>query len=116
MMNKRVILVTILLLLPFLIYVLPNKANADYQTDLYDGMYIQSGSVAIDVGKFSVSVVFDWNADGMKDLLVGQNDANHGYVSYYQNVGTDSAPVFDGFTDLQSCTQTCSLLDVAAFG
>jgi hypothetical protein len=39
-----------------------------------------------------------WDADARKDLLVGQAD---GIVKIFLNIGTDSAPTFDGGTFLQ---------------
>ncbi len=39
-----------------------------------------------------------WDADARKDLLVGQAD---GTVKIFLNIGTDSAPTFDGGTFLQ---------------
>ena len=39
----------------------------------------------------------DWDADGLKDLVVGQAD---GTVLIYRNVGTTSAPTFDAGQDL----------------
>jgi len=35
--------------------------------------------------------IYDWNHDGLKDLLVGEY---YGYVYYLQNTGTNNAPVF----------------------
>jgi hypothetical protein len=37
--------------------------------------------------------VYDLNEDGKKDLLCGANDYN---IWYYENVGTNAAPVFNG--------------------
>jgi hypothetical protein len=39
-----------------------------------------------------------WDADGLKDLLIGQAD---GRVRLFTNIGTDAAPTFDGGTFLQ---------------
>jgi len=36
--------------------------------------------------------IIDWNGDGLKDILVGEV---YGYIYYLQNVGTNSAPVFN---------------------
>lgn len=36
--------------------------------------------------------VYDWNADGMKDLLVGDSD---GKIHIYLNIGTDATPRFE---------------------
>jgi hypothetical protein len=37
--------------------------------------------------------VYDMNIDGKKDLLIGAND---GHIYYYENTGTNEAPVFTG--------------------
>jgi hypothetical protein len=93
---------------------------ADYSTDLVFNGYIQDSSGDIDVGTYSVPVVYDWNSDGKKDLLVGQKyvDASgviHGYVSYYENQGTNSSPSFNSSSYIQACSDTC-ILNVAADG
>jgi hypothetical protein len=41
---------------------------------------------------YSAPAVYDWNGDGKKDLIVGQ--FINGNIFYYENIGTDSAPVF----------------------
>ena len=94
-------------------------AHADYQTNLsYYGL-IQDNLGDIDIDLYSVPVVYDWDSDGKKDLLVGQRyddvDGSHGYVSFYQNTGTNAAPSFTSGTTIQACTNTCSL-DVSAGG
>ena len=43
--------------------------------------------------------VFDLNQDGMKDLILGECT---GKVLYFENVGTNDWPVFDGYEALQS--------------
>ena len=55
---------------------------------------LQDGTVdlAVPSGRASVAVA-DLNADGRKDLLVGNTD---GQLLFYANVGTDAAPVFNG--------------------
>ena len=59
--------------------------------------FIQSGSTNLDVGARAAPVVVDWNNDGKKDLLIG-NDL--GFIRLYLNSGTDSSPVFTTFTNL----------------
>ncbi|UCG42350.1 MAG: hypothetical protein JSU73_10820 [candidate division WOR-3 bacterium] len=56
---------------------------------------IQDGGVPIDVGNYAAPMMFDWNEDGRKDMIVGQFSS--GYIRFYPNVGEDSAPVFSGF-------------------
>ncbi|MCK5034358.1 MAG: T9SS type A sorting domain-containing protein [Candidatus Sabulitectum sp.] len=43
--------------------------------------------------------VYDMNGDGKKDLIMGENDAQ---IYYYENTGTDAAPVFSGYEAIQS--------------
>ena len=46
----------------------------------------------IDVIAYSSPITYDWDDDGDKDLLVGQ--FFYGYISFYENIGTNYAPVF----------------------
>ena len=61
---------------------------------LTDRGHIMAGGTAIDVGTLSIPVVHDWNEDGMKDLVVGNDPA---YIRIYLNVGTNQAPVFNTY-------------------
>jgi hypothetical protein len=106
-------------LIPFsvVILILTFHANvhADYQTNLvYEG-YLQDSSGDIDVGSFSVPVIYDWNNDGKKDFLVGQNNAGNGYVSFYDNQGTNISPFFTTSTYIQACFNTC-IINVSSAG
>jgi hypothetical protein len=94
---------------------------ADYQTTLSPGIYIKDRASDLSSPYWSVPFVYDWNGDGKKDLLVGhnhhdQNRVNHGYVSFYKNIGTDAMPSFAGSTYIQSCSLTCSPLNALAEG
>ena len=40
----------------------------------------------------------DWNNDGKKDLITGEHD---GFIRIYLNTGTDSDPLFNGYSLLQ---------------
>jgi len=51
------------------------------------------GALLIDPPGFPAPCVADWNADGKKDLIVGQYDG--GKVKVFLNQGTDAASVFD---------------------
>ena len=60
--------------------------------------YIQSSGS--DINRYRCCPqVYDMNGDGKKDLIMGENDAQ---IYYYENTGTDAAPVFSGFEALQS--------------
>ena len=95
------------------------NAFAQYSTNLVFSEYLTDSSGDIDVGSYSAPVVYDWNSDGNQDLLVGQrhDDAtgSHGYVSYFENQGTNASPSFGIGSYIQSCAP-CSPLDVAAGG
>jgi len=55
---------------------------------------IEAGSNPLQVDRYSVPTVADWNNDGKKDLIVGQY--MWGHVSLFVNHGTDLNPSFDG--------------------
>lgn len=109
-------------ILVMLIVMLSTQTNvfAQYSTNLVFSGYLTDSSGDIDVDNYSAPVVHDWNSDGNQDLLVGQryNDASsvsHGYVTYFENQGTNASPSFGSGTYIQSCAP-CSPLDVAAGG
>ena len=58
---------------------------------------LRSAGSDLDVGSRSSPTVVDWNRDGRKDLIVGESN---GYLLYYENVGTDTVPVFNGYINL----------------
>lgn len=61
--------------------------------------FIKAGSASLNVGNRASPVVIDWNNDGRKDLVVGDDD---GYVRLYLNTGTNSAPAFTNYTRLKA--------------
>ncbi len=68
--------------------------------DLRDrGHLMLASGAAIDVSQLAIPVVNDWNEDGRKDLVVGNDEAN---IKIFLNVGTNEAPVFSGYTLLQT--------------
>ena len=76
-------------------------ASAFGQTPRFDGPYpVNDNGVPIDVGYYGAPTVFDWDGDGAKDLVCGQFDG--GYIRFYRNVGTDTAPAFNGFEYLRA--------------
>ena len=54
-----------------------------------------------------VPCVMDWNADGKKDLIVGQFSG--GKIRLYLNQGSDSAPAFKDFSYLHAGTKEIHL-------
>lgn len=93
----------------FALVLFPPDTQAGYQTNLLTGIYLQDGSGLLDAGNWSAPTVYDWDSDGAKDLIVGRRDAvdTVGYVSFYKNYGTDASPVFNGYVDIQACTDPC---------
>jgi len=51
---------------------------------------------SIDVGDFSTPQLFDLDADGLEDLVVGEKEGN---LNYYRNTGTATVPQFTNVTD-----------------
>ena len=68
---------------------------------------VESGGQPIDVGAYGSPLMFDWDRDGRKDVLMGTFVP--GNIKFYRNVGTDSAPVFDGFEFLEADGRTIEL-------
>lgn len=112
---------TVLLAALALLLSMYTNAFSDYQTHLLSGIFIQDGLGNLDVGRFSTPVVYDWNSDGNKDLLIGQRyvsnvSGSHGYVSFFENMDIDEAPYFDGSLYLEECNAVCLEIDVSASG
>jgi hypothetical protein len=59
---------------------------------------VQDGAGNLDPGGTTCPAVGDWNRDGKKDLIVGET---YGNIFYYENQGTDDAPVFNGWEKLK---------------
>lgn len=53
---------------------------------------LQLGGADFDIGTRSAPRIFDWDGDGLKDLLVGEFE---GYAYFLENIGTNAAPEFD---------------------
>ena len=64
------------------------------------GELVNDGGTPIDVSYYGAPMMFDWNLDGKKDMIVGQFTS--GYIRYYENVGEDSAPSFSGFQYMEA--------------
>lgn len=78
-----------------------------YEPLLKDGVLIQDGAVPLEVDRYPIPCVVDWNNDGAKDLLVGQYI--DGWIWLFLNQGTDLNPVFDGGSLIESGGQPISV-------
>lgn len=58
----------------------------------YEPEFLFAQGDTIDVILYSSPITCDWDSDGDKDLLVGQFFS--GYISFYENIGTNYNPVF----------------------
>jgi hypothetical protein len=68
-----------------------------------------SAGEIIDVGQSATPQIFDVDADGKNDLLVG---CLNGSIFYYRNVGTTSLPAFEWQTDSLGQAVALSLLGI----
>ena len=71
-----------------------------FSTSPIDGIFVQANGrdLLVPSGRSSPAVM-DADGDGKKDLLMGNTD---GQILFYKNVGTDSLPIFAGYTYVQS--------------
>jgi len=67
--------------------------------DLQDRGHLLAGGVEIDVSQLAIPVVNDWDEDGDKDLIVGNDLAN---IKIFINVGTNSNPILSPSILLQA--------------
>ncbi len=65
------------------------------------------GSTIIHTG--ACAEVYDLNCDGKKDLIVSLSQSGNGRIYFYENVGTHSAPEFNGYVHLESGGSPISL-------
>ena len=115
-LSIRIVIFCIFVVTAFL-----TRYYSDYQTTLSPGVFVMSGSSVLKANEWSVPVVYDWNSDGKKDLLVGNRSADEngrstGYVYFYENDGDDVLPSFNGSRTIHACADICSPLNVAAEG
>ncbi len=76
-----------------------NTANPEFSSGFRPQRSSPQGMMDVKVDGYAVPVVFDWNMDGKKDLIVGDF---HGKVWFFINTGTDAAPVFGTSTQMLS--------------
>jgi hypothetical protein len=59
--------------------------------------FVQDGGTDLVVnGSIPDPCVYDWDGDGVKDLVLGQ--FAYGYVRFYRNIGSNASPVFNGYS------------------
>ena len=75
------------------------NTGTDQNPVFRDAVHVKDGGADLDVGTRASPVVFDWNGDGRKDLLVGDT---YGNTYFFDNRGTDAAPSFNGSVKLQA--------------
>ncbi len=71
-----------------------------FSTSVIDGVFAQAnGRDLLVPGGRSSPAVLDVDGDGNKDLITGNTD---GQILFYKNVGTNTLPIFAGYTMVQS--------------
>lgn len=93
--------VTVLLLLMVSLAI---SATLDYQSPFK--VNANGSPITLSLGHAN-PLITDWNGDGLKDLIVGQFSGAK--LRYYENSGTNAAPVFTEFTYMQSDGSDISL-------
>ncbi|UCF13951.1 MAG: VCBS repeat-containing protein [Phycisphaerales bacterium] len=92
------------------VWVFLNTAT-DEAPELAEGVRVQAGgepiiaaryaagrslsNAAKKMGTYSKLHYGDWDGDGLKDLLIGQDGTSQSQVVFYKNIGTESEPKFD---------------------
>lgn len=61
-----------------------------------NAVFVEAGGVDIKVSYYGSPCIYDWNGDGLKDLIVGE--FTYGNIRLYMNSGTNAAPVFTTYT------------------
>ena len=79
-----------------------------FSTSPIGGWFVQANERDLSVlsGRSSPAIV-DADGDGKKDIITGNTD---GQIFFYKNIGTDSLPMFGGYTMVQS---NGTLIDLA---
>lgn len=67
------------------------NTNTDAQPLLATGTLLLANGSPLGVSYHATPYVHDWDEDGLSDLLCGNGD---GYVYYFRNVGSQSAPAY----------------------
>ncbi len=73
---------------------------------------LKDGTGNLDPGSTVCPVVYDWNADNKKDIIIGDSS---GYIHFYPNIGTNAAPLFNGHEKLKAGPGQTQDLDVGYY-
>jgi len=90
----------VLILLAVLISVLATTPLRAGDPLLEPGVPLKNSGQPLEVACHAAPAVTDWNEDGRKDILVGQQ--TQGLIWLFENVGTDLNPVFNGAVLIES--------------
>ncbi|MFH1859439.1 MAG: VCBS repeat-containing protein [bacterium] len=72
------------------IWYYPKQGLAEYIFGT--GTMIKAGTkTEMNVGGKAAPIFHDWNEDGLKDMIVGDE---YGYINYFRNIGTLTSPAF----------------------
>ena len=75
------------------------NTNTDANPILDTGVRLMAGASVLTVTYRATPYVYDWDGDGLKDLLCGNGD---GYVYFFRNIGTVQAPAYAAGTRIQA--------------
>ena len=67
------------------------NTNTDARPILVPGVTLKLGAADLTVTNRATPYVYDWDGDGLKDLLCGDGNGN---VHFFKNVGTAQAPAY----------------------
>ncbi|MCK5035213.1 MAG: hypothetical protein KAS73_04905 [Candidatus Sabulitectum sp.] len=71
-----------------------------------DGFQIYCDGEMLEAGYNASPLVYDWNQDGLNDLVVACleeiDSVKVGTIQFYPNSGTNTNPVFTGFTRIMA--------------
>lgn len=75
------------------------NTNTDAAPILAPGVPLTVGASPLTVTSRATPCIYDWDGEGLKDLLCGSGD---GSVSFFKNIGTAQAPAYAAGTRIQA--------------
>ena len=75
------------------------NTNTDAAPILAPGVRLMVGSNPLTVSYRATPYLYDWDGDGLNDLLCGNGD---GWVFFFKNIGTAQAPAYAAGTHIQA--------------